>query len=182
MVILVTFLSSMPVAFTKAGQSWKSPELTLNATRSPSRSFGLVMPYSFREKMPMGHFGQMPAMAVGNAVLDVVLEEGFLDRVNRVAGRFQQRLAELRHSHPAVIAELRGQGLLLGIKLKPEVSNGEMQSATVAEGLLTVAAGMNVLRLAPPLIITEAEADEAVDLLDRACRRMTPSNAKVAAK
>ena len=51
-----------------------------------------------------------------------------------------------------------------------------------AAELLTVAAGMNVLRLAPPLIITEAEADEAVDLLDRACRRMTPSASKVAAK
>ena len=70
----------------------------------------------------------------------------------------------------------------VGIKLTPEVSNGEMQTAAVAEGLLTVAAGMNVLRLAPPLIITEAEADEAIELLDRACRRMTPSKAKVAAK
>jgi acetylornithine/N-succinyldiaminopimelate aminotransferase len=52
----------------------------------------------------------------------------------------------------------------------------------VAEGLLTVAAGMNVLRVAPPLVITEAEADEALRLLDRACLRMTPGNAKAAAK
>ena len=57
-----------------------------------------------------------------------------------------------------------------------------MQAACVAEGLLTVAAGMNVLRIAPPLIITEAEADVALDMLDRACRRLTPSQAKAAAK
>jgi acetylornithine/succinyldiaminopimelate/putrescine aminotransferase len=91
-------------------------------------------------------------------------------------------LLDLAARHPAVIEEVRGAGLLLGIKLRPEVNNGEMQGAAVAEGLLTVAAGMNVLRLAPPLIITEAEADEAVALLDRACRRMTPSGAQVAAK
>jgi acetylornithine/N-succinyldiaminopimelate aminotransferase len=77
---------------------------------------------------------------------------------------------------------VRGAGLLLGIKLKPEISNGDMQTAAVAEGLLTVAAGMNVLRLAPPLIITEAEADEAVALLDRACRRLTPQKAQAAAQ
>jgi acetylornithine/N-succinyldiaminopimelate aminotransferase len=57
-----------------------------------------------------------------------------------------------------------------------------MQGAAVAEGLLTVAAGMNVLRVAPPLIITESEADEALRLLDRACLRMTPGEAKAAAK
>jgi acetylornithine/N-succinyldiaminopimelate aminotransferase len=57
-----------------------------------------------------------------------------------------------------------------------------MQNAAAAEGLLTVAAGMNVLRLAPPLIITEAEADEALRLLDRACLRCTPSQARDAAK
>ncbi|HZF75840.1 MAG TPA: acetylornithine transaminase, partial [Acetobacteraceae bacterium] len=60
-------------------------------------------------------------------------------------------------------------------------SNTEMQGACVDEGLLTVAAGMNVLRLAPPLIITEAEADEALRLLDQACNRMTPVSIEVAA-
>ena len=64
MVTLLTFLSSMPVALTKAGQSWKSPEPTSKATVWPSRSFGLVRLYSFSEKMPMGHLGQIPAMAV----------------------------------------------------------------------------------------------------------------------
>ncbi len=100
----------------------------------------------------------------------------------RVAAHLWRGLEGLVAEHPSVVEAVRGRGLLCGLKLKPEVSNGEMQAAAVAEGLLTVAAGMNVLRLAPPLIITEAEADEAVELLDRACLRMTPSNAKVAAK
>lgn len=81
-----------------------------------------------------------------------------------------------------MIEDVRGAGLLLGLKLRPEVNNGEMQNAAVAEGLLTVAAGMNVLRLAPPLIITEADADEAVALLDRACQRLTPAGAQAAAQ
>ena len=126
--------------------------------------------------------GNPLACAAGLAVMDVVMAPGFLDGVDRVARHLWRGLLGLAAKHPAVIEEVRGAGLLLGIKLKPEVNNGDMQAATVAEGLLTVAAGMNVLRLAPPLIITEAEADEAVDLLDRACRRMTPSAAQAAAQ
>lgn len=126
--------------------------------------------------------GNPLACAAGLAVMDVVMAPGFLDGVDRVARHLWRGLLDLAAKHPAVIEEVRGAGLLLGIKLRPEVNNGEMQGAAVAEGLLTVAAGMNVLRLAPPLIITEAEADEAVALLDRACRRMTPSGSKVAAK
>jgi acetylornithine/N-succinyldiaminopimelate aminotransferase len=91
-------------------------------------------------------------------------------------------LLALAAKHPTVIEDVRGAGLLLGLKLRPEVNNGEMQNAAVAEGLLTVAAGMNVLRLAPPLIITEADADEAVALLDRACQRLTPAGAQAAAQ
>jgi acetylornithine/N-succinyldiaminopimelate aminotransferase len=127
-------------------------------------------------------YGGSPlACAAGLAVMDVVMAPGFLDQVDRVARHLWRGLLDLAAKHPAVIEGVRGAGLL-GIKLVPEVSNGEMQAAAVAEGLLTVAAGMNVLRLAPPLIITEAEADEAVALLDRACRRLTPSKAQVAAK
>ena len=128
-------------------------------------------------------YGGSPlACAAGNAVLDVVLADGFLDQVDRVARHLWRGMLELAQRHPLVVDDVRGAGLLLGLKLRPEVSNGEMQSACVAEGLLTVAAGMNVLRLAPPLIITEAEADEALSLLDRACRRLTPSQAQQAAK
>ena len=126
--------------------------------------------------------GNPLACAAGNAVLDVVLADGFLDQVDRVARKLWFGLEALAHRHPTVIEGLRGAGLLLGIKLVPEVTNGEAQNAAVAEGLLTVAAGMNVLRVAPPLIIGDAEVDAALEMLDRTMRRLTPSTAKVAAK
>ncbi len=126
--------------------------------------------------------GNPLAAAAGNAVLDVVLAPGFLDGVDRVARSLWRGLTEVAHRHPSVAEGVQGAGLLLGLRLRPEVSNTEMQAAAVAEGLLTVAAGMNVLRLAPPLVIGEAEVAEALDRLDRACRRMTPGQAKVAAK
>jgi acetylornithine/N-succinyldiaminopimelate aminotransferase len=126
--------------------------------------------------------GNPLACAAGNAVLDVILAPGFLDHVDRVARHLWRGMQDLARRHPAVAEGVQGAGLLLGLKLLPEVSNGEMQNAAVAEGLLTVAAGMNVLRLAPPLIITEAEADEALRLLERACLRCTPSASRNAAK
>jgi acetylornithine/N-succinyldiaminopimelate aminotransferase len=122
------------------------------------------------------------ACAAGNAVLDVVLAPGFLDGVDRVARMLWHGLLDLAARHPEVIEGVQGAGLLLGIKLRPEVVNSEMQAAAVTEGLLTVAAGMNVLRLAPPLIITEQDVAEALRLLDRACRRVMPSQAQVAAQ
>jgi len=122
------------------------------------------------------------ACAAGNAVLDVILAPGFLDGVDRVARHLWRGMQDLAARHPAVISGVQGAGLLLGLKLQDGVTNTEAQGAAVAEGLLTVAAGMNVLRVAPPLIITEAEADEAIRLLDRAMLRITPSQAKAAAK
>ncbi|HEX8166554.1 MAG TPA: aspartate aminotransferase family protein [Beijerinckiaceae bacterium] len=113
-------------------------------------------------------FGGNPlAMAVGNAVLDVVLEDGFLDRVRRIGLVFKQRLAELLDRHPAVIAEIRGEGLLLGLRVN--VPNADFMAAARDEKLLTVTAGDNVVRLVPPLIVGEAEVGEAVSRLDRAC-------------
>jgi acetylornithine/N-succinyldiaminopimelate aminotransferase len=127
-------------------------------------------------------FGGNPlACAAGNAVLDVMLAPGFLERVDRVARHLWRGLSGLAQRHPTVVEGVQGSGLLLGIRLKPEVTNTDMQNAAVAEGLLTVAAGMNVLRVAPPLVITEAEADQAVAILDRACLRMAPGAAEAAA-
>ncbi|WP_376096633.1 aspartate aminotransferase family protein [Roseomonas sp. CCTCC AB2023176] len=126
--------------------------------------------------------GNPLACAAGNAVLDVILAPGFLERVDRVARYFWRGLLDLAAKHPTVVSGVQGAGLLLGIKLVPEVTNSELQAAGVAEGILTVAAGMNVLRVAPPLVITEAEVDEALRLLDRALLRVTPSQAKAAAK
>jgi acetylornithine/N-succinyldiaminopimelate aminotransferase len=124
--------------------------------------------------------GNPLACAAGNAVLDVVLAPGFLDGVDRVARHLWRGLEGLAQRHPDMVERVQGAGLLLGLKLHEAASNTGLQDAAVQEGLLTVAAGMNVLRLAPPLIIAEADADEAVALLDRALRRM--SALKVAAK
>jgi acetylornithine/N-succinyldiaminopimelate aminotransferase len=113
-------------------------------------------------------FGGNPlAMAAGNAVLDVVLKPGFLDHVRRITLLFKQRLAEIKDRHPAVIAEVRGEGLLIGLRC--QVPNGELVDALRAQKLLTVAAGDNVVRLLPPLIVTEAEVAEALERIDRAC-------------
>ncbi|MBE7219729.1 MAG: aspartate aminotransferase family protein [Caulobacteraceae bacterium] len=113
-------------------------------------------------------FGGNPlAMAVGNAVLDVVLEPAFLDNVRRVGLAFRQRLAELQDRHPGVIAEIRGDGLMLGLRCA--VPNGDLVAAARERHLLVIAAGDNVVRLLPPLVITEEEAAEAVRRLDAAC-------------
>ncbi len=113
-------------------------------------------------------FGGNPlAMAAGNAVLDVVLKPGFLDHVRKIEILFKQRLAEIKDRHPSVIAEVRGEGLLIG--LRSQVPNGELVDACRAEKLLTVGAGDNVVRLVPPLIVSEDEIADAVARLDRAC-------------
>jgi acetylornithine/N-succinyldiaminopimelate aminotransferase len=119
-------------------------------------------------------FGGNPlATAVSGAVLEVVLEPGFLDAVRKTGLLFKQRLAEMKDRHPAVIAEVRGEGLLLG--LRTIVPNGDLVNACRAEGLLTAAAGENVVRLLPPLIAREAEVSEAMQRLDRACMRIEAS-------
>ncbi len=113
-------------------------------------------------------FGGNPlAVAAGNAVLDEVTRPGFLDNVRRMELLFRQRLAEIKDRHPAVIAEVRGEGLLIGLKCV--VPNGELADACRAEKLLSVLAGDNVMRLVPPLIVTETEVAEAIGRLDRAC-------------
>ncbi len=113
-------------------------------------------------------FGGNPlAMAVGNAVLDVVLAPGFLEGVRRTGLHLAQRLAELKDRHPAVIAEVRGQGLMSGLKL--HVPNVAFAAACRDAYLLVVPAGDNVVRLLPPLIIGEAEIASAFDRLDAAC-------------
>jgi acetylornithine/N-succinyldiaminopimelate aminotransferase len=116
-------------------------------------------------------FGANPlAMAVGNAVLDIVLAPGFLDRVRRSAILFRQRLAEIKDRHPNVVADVRGEGLLLG--LAAVGPNGELVDALRAEKLLAVAAGDNVVRMLPPLIIEEPDIAEAIERIDRAADRL----------
>jgi acetylornithine/N-succinyldiaminopimelate aminotransferase len=112
-------------------------------------------------------FGGNPlAMAVGNAVLDVVLAPGFIEHVRQIALRLKQSLAELKDKHPQVIEEIRGEGLMLGLKL--HTLNTEFVNEARAQGILVVGAGDNVVRLLPPLIISDADVAEAVKRLDAA--------------
>jgi acetylornithine/N-succinyldiaminopimelate aminotransferase len=116
-------------------------------------------------------FGGNPlAMAASHATLDVMLAPGFLERVRKVSLLLKQRLAEMKDRHPGVIAEVRGEGLLIG--MRAVVPNGELVDALRAEKLLTVAAGDNVVRLLPPLIVEEAEIAEAVARIDRAATKI----------
>ena len=126
-------------------------------------------------------FGGSPlACAAANAVLDVVLETGFLERVRTISTHLRRIFEALVARHGEVFTEVRGFGLILGLKCA--VPNAEVQNAAAAEGLLTVAAGENVLRLVPPLIVTEAECDEAFERLDRAALRVKPALVLEAAK
>lgn len=110
--------------------------------------------------------GNPLAMAVGNAVLDVVLEEGFLEGVGKVALYLRQQLAELSDGFPNLIEEVRGEGLLLGLKCK--TPNGDVVAAFRDAGLLSVPAGDNVVRLIPPLVITIDDVREAKEKMQQA--------------
>ena len=124
-------------------------------------------------------FGGNPlAMAVANAVLDVVLADGFIERVRRNALLLKQRLAELKDRHATVIAEVRGEGLLIGLRMIPQAS--ELVDELLAEKMIAVGAGDNVVRLLPPLIIGEKEIAEAVGCIDRACTRLGQTHARAA--
>ncbi len=112
-------------------------------------------------------FGGNPlAMAVGNAVLDVILADGFLEDVRRKGLSFKQKLAGLVDSHPAVLGEVRGNGLMLGLKCV--VPAGDYVAAARDAGLLAVPAGENVVRIMPPLTMSEDEIAIAVERLEAA--------------
>jgi acetylornithine/N-succinyldiaminopimelate aminotransferase len=113
-------------------------------------------------------FGGNPlAMAVGNAVLDVLLTPGFLDKVAATGKVFHARLREVQKRHPKVFAEVRGLGLMAGLRCAEAVPSGEMVLKLRAAGLLAIGAGENVVRMAPPLIIDESHIAEAVAILDQ---------------
>jgi len=122
-------------------------------------------------------FGGNPlAMAVGNAVLDTMLADGFLEKVRKNGLLLKQRLAEIKDRHAAVVAEVRGEGLLVGLRMVTPSS--ELIDELRAEKMITVGAGDNVVRLVPPLIISEAEIAEAVARIDRACTRIEQAHAQ----
>lgn len=116
-------------------------------------------------------FGGNPlAMAVGNAVMDVVNDPAFLAQVDRVSRGFWTRLEGLAASHSTVFEQVRGAGLMLGLKCV--MPNGDVQTAFREQGLLTVGAADNVVRLLPPLTIGEPEVDEAMGMMEKAARKL----------
>ncbi|MFW5680400.1 MAG: aspartate aminotransferase family protein [Pseudomonadota bacterium] len=116
--------------------------------------------------------GNPLAARVCNAVLDVMLAPGFLERVKVAGERLRGGLADLAARHPAVVAEVRGRGLMLGLKL--HVDAASFNKVLFEKGLLLVPAAENVLRLLPPLVIADDEIDEALATLDAVAREMTP--------
>ncbi|HAK63934.1 MAG: aspartate aminotransferase family protein [Pseudomonadota bacterium] len=114
--------------------------------------------------------GNPLACAVGNAVLDVMLADGFMDRVVTAGLYLKQQLAMLRDKHPTIIESVNGEGLMIGIRMK--VLNTDMVKALLGEKMLSAAAGDNQVRLLPPLNITDAEMGEAIAAIDRACAKL----------
>lgn len=118
--------------------------------------------------------GNQLAMAAGNAVLDIVADRAFLDEVKRKGLLLKQRLAEIKDRYSSVVSEVRGEGLLVGLRMVPPV--GEMVDELRNEEMITVAAGDNVVRLLPPLVISDDEIGEAVDRIERACARLAQAH------
>jgi len=109
-------------------------------------------------------FGGNPlAVAAGNAVLDVMLAPGFFERVDTMAKLLRERLEALVRSYPKLFAELRGSGLLLGIRCV--VPAADFVAKLRQNGLLCLTAGENVLRILPPLIVGEREVEEALGVM-----------------
>jgi acetylornithine/N-succinyldiaminopimelate aminotransferase len=126
-------------------------------------------------------FGGNPlACTAANAVLDILLAPGFLDEVVRKGEVLGAALADLVADYPAVFEESRGIGLIQGLKCV--LPAGEVQAAFTAEGLLSVTAGENVVRLVPPLVITDADIAEAMARMFRGAARCLPSAGKEAAQ
>lgn len=120
-------------------------------------------------------FGGNPlATAVGNAVLDVVLEPGFLEAVQQKALRLRQGLARLQDQLPGLVTEIRSQGLLTGIKVGAAPS--DIVAAALAERLLVVGAGDSVVRVLPPLTVADHEISEGIERLSRALAHVSKSN------
>ncbi len=111
--------------------------------------------------------GNPLAMAVGNAVLDVMLAPGFMDKVVNIAELLRGRLEGLRQRHPSWIKQVRGKGLMLGLQM-PAVEPRLAVPDLVARGLVAAPAGDSVLRFLPPLIIDEGDVDKAITILDEA--------------
>ena len=124
--------------------------------------------------------GNPLACAAGNAVLDIISAPGFLDSVVAKGNRLRAGTEQLVRDFPTLFENARGLGLLQGIKCV--VPAGEMQAACTAEGLMAITAGENTLRLAPPLVVTEPEIDQALDMLRQASTKVAATKVASASK
>ena len=114
--------------------------------------------------------GNPLAMAVGNGVLDVILQNGFLDNVKKISKYFDQELINLKKKYPKIILEVRGRGLLKGLKLA--VDNTKFIKTLMQYKMLVVKAEEQVIRLFPALIVSKKEIDEAINKLDQTCKKI----------
>lgn len=112
--------------------------------------------------------GNPLAMAVGIAAFDMMVAPGFIEHVREISGYFNQKLEGLIAQYPGVFEEVRGLGLMLGLKLTAAVANTDFIAELYRQQLLMVGAGDNVIRILPPLIVTETEVDEAITKLSAA--------------
>ena len=118
-------------------------------------------------------FGGNPmAVACGNAVLDVMLEPGFFERAQRMSQLLRDRLQKLVDAYPKLFAELRGSGLLLGVRC--HIPAGDFVTKLRANGLICLTAGDNVMRILPPLIVGEREIDEALAIMGKVAKEWPP--------
>jgi len=117
-------------------------------------------------------FGGNPlAMAVGNAVLDILFEKDFLKNVKKKGEYFHLKLNKIKEKYPKTIEEIRGLGLMIGLKMA--VDNTEFMKKLMDHKMLTVKAEENVIRLFPPLIVSNSELDEAIDIIEAVCQKMS---------
>ena len=117
-------------------------------------------------------FGGNPlAMAVGNAVLDIVHEKNFLNNVKKKGEYFHQGLNKIKEKYPKIIGEIRGVGLIIGLKML--VDNTVFMKKLMDHKMLTVKAEDNVVRLFPPLIVNNSELDEAINKIQTVCKEIS---------
>ena len=109
--------------------------------------------------------GNPLAMAVANAVLDEMLQKDFLKNVQEIGLELKGELQNLQKEFPNLIEEIRGVGLMLGIKFNSQIENSEVVKRLIANQLLTIPASDNVIRILPPLIINSTHVAEAMTAL-----------------
>ena len=117
-------------------------------------------------------------MAVGEAALDLLLSPGFLEHVGRIANYLHQQLGALVAHHPDVFESVRGQGLMIGLKMK--IPAGDFIAMAREQGLVVLPAGDNVVRLLPPLTLSEDEARQGVALMDATAAALEAAQQKAA--